>query len=277
MTRARALALAISFAAIALAALAWLGSLDRLAGARTEDAFERALVTFAVARTLNGVISVAQGTEIAVEPGGVGVVLSPGQILDPLNDLVEDFSQLALLAATSLGIQKLLCEFFATPLVNALASLAAIGLLVALWRREPGDPWRRRALKIAAIAFFVRFGIAAIVLAANAVSDHYLAAREQASIDFLQNTRSTIERTADAPAPPIESDSTLDRLQRFIDESQAALDIRARLERLKADADAAIGHVVDLIVVYAVETLLLPLAFLALGWRALRLGIRSIA
>jgi len=276
MTRARALALAISLVSITLTALAWLGPLDRIAGARTQDAFERALVTFAVARTLNGVISVAQGTEIAVEPGGVGVVLSAGQILDPLNDLVEDFSQLALLATASLGIQKLLCELFASPLVNAVVSAAVVVLLVVLWRRAEGDRLRARALTVAAIALFVRFAIAGVVLAASFVSDHYLAAREQASVDFLQNTRSSIERTADAPSPPAESDSTLDRLQRFIDESQAALDIRARLDRLKAEADAAIGHVVDLIIVYVVETLLLPLAFLALAWSALKGAIRSL-
>ena len=275
MTRARALALALSIGCVALAVLAWLGPVDRIAGARTQEAFERALVTFAAARTLNGVISVAQGTEVAVEPGGVGVVLSPGQILDPLNDLVEDFSQLALLATASLGIQKLLCELFATPIVNVLVTFAVVGLLIVLWRRAEGDRLRARTIKIAAIAIFVRFAIAVVVLAANAVSDHYLAAREQASVDFLQATRSTIERTADAPAPP-EPDSTLDRLQRLIDESQAALDIRARLDKLKAQTDAAIGHVVDLIVVYVVQTLLLPLAFLALAWSALKAAIRSL-
>ena len=57
-----------------------------------ENALKNALVTFAVARTLNGVISAAQGTEVALEPGGVGVVLSVGEVLDPINDLIERFS-----------------------------------------------------------------------------------------------------------------------------------------------------------------------------------------
>jgi hypothetical protein len=63
---------------------------------------------FAVARTLNGVISAAQGTEVALEPGGVGVVLSVGEILDPINDLIERFSAVMLIAASSLGLQALL-------------------------------------------------------------------------------------------------------------------------------------------------------------------------
>ena len=52
------------------------GHIDRASEEQAEDALKNALVTFAVARTLNGVISAAQGTEVALEPGGVGVVLS---------------------------------------------------------------------------------------------------------------------------------------------------------------------------------------------------------
>ncbi len=96
-------------------ALSWWGALDEAASLRTHAALQRALVTFALTRTLNGVISVAQGTELAFEPAGVGVVISAGEILDPLNDLVEQFSWLTLLAATSLGIQIMLGEMFATP------------------------------------------------------------------------------------------------------------------------------------------------------------------
>ena len=65
-------------------------------------------IVLAVARTLNGVISVAQGTEVALEPGGVGVNLTVGQILDPVNDLIERFSAVMLVASSSLGLQNIL-------------------------------------------------------------------------------------------------------------------------------------------------------------------------
>ncbi len=87
---------------------------------------KRALVTFALTRTLNGVISVAQGTQLAFEPAGVGVVISAGEILDPLNDLVEQFSWLTLLAATSLGVQIMLGEMFATTAVNVALSVVVV-------------------------------------------------------------------------------------------------------------------------------------------------------
>ena len=45
--------------------------------AQVDAGLKRALATYAAARALNAVISVAQGTEVALEPGGVGVVLAP--------------------------------------------------------------------------------------------------------------------------------------------------------------------------------------------------------
>ena len=95
---------------VLIAAVAATGVADQVSDDYAEDALKRALATFAVARTLNGVISVAQGTEIALEPGGVGVMLTPGQILDPINDLVERFSSVMLVAASSLGLQIVLLE-----------------------------------------------------------------------------------------------------------------------------------------------------------------------
>lgn len=38
----------------------------------------------------------AQGTELSIEPMGVGVILTLGELLDPLNDLIEQFSNVLL-------------------------------------------------------------------------------------------------------------------------------------------------------------------------------------
>ena len=82
--------------------------IDEHADADLEALFQRALITFALARTLNGVISAVQGTELALQPAGVGLTLTPGEILDPVNDLVERFSWILLGATISLGIQQVL-------------------------------------------------------------------------------------------------------------------------------------------------------------------------
>src|SRR5882724_7611869 len=95
------------FAAVILA-LAWFGPLDRLAQEYVESGLKRALITFAAARTANAVISVVQATTVAIQPLGIGVTLSPAQVLDPLNELVEQFSALMLAACISFAIQRVL-------------------------------------------------------------------------------------------------------------------------------------------------------------------------
>jgi len=78
--------------------------LDSNAKTRIEASFNQALGVFATAKALNGVISLVQGTEV----GPPGVTISIGEILDPINDLVERFSWIMLASLTSLGIQKIL-------------------------------------------------------------------------------------------------------------------------------------------------------------------------
>ena len=96
-------------AGILLVALLMIGGwIDQSGRSYTEEGIKRTLVTYAIARGLNGVISVAQGTEVAVEPVGVGVTFTPGQILDPINDLIERFSWIVLASGVSLGAQNIL-------------------------------------------------------------------------------------------------------------------------------------------------------------------------
>lgn len=98
----------VVLALLLLVALASASSmLDDPATEYVDAGMKRALTTFAVARSLNAAISLAQGTEVAA---GVGaeLTLSVGQVLDPVNDLVESFSDLMLMASVAFGIQKIL-------------------------------------------------------------------------------------------------------------------------------------------------------------------------
>ena len=67
-----------------LIVLSFLGNADKIGQEYTDTAFQRALITFASARAINGLISVAQGTEVAIQPGGIGTVLTPGEIKSSL-------------------------------------------------------------------------------------------------------------------------------------------------------------------------------------------------
>jgi hypothetical protein len=279
VNRARALgAASATMLLLAILALSWWGALDEVASLRTHAALQRALVTFALTRTLNGAISVAQGTELAFEPAGVGVVISAGEILDPLNDLVEQFSWLALLAATSLGIQIMLGEMFATLPVNGVLSVAIVLSIVALWwPSDRRNTLRAAVLRLTATFIFLRFAVVLASIGTGFVNEYFLAQREAASVDFLSQTRTQLESPDDTIAPsPTSQDSLLERFNTFIDDQRRALDVEGRLTRLKHDVESAVEHVVNLIVVYVIETLLLPLGFLVVSWGLVKQAWRRI-
>ena len=100
----------------------------------TEEGFQRSIVAFAIAKTLNGAISVVQGTEVAVEPAGIGLILTPGQILDPVNDLIERFSLVMLICTTSLGIQSILLKIFSSFYFSIIVAASLFLMLGFLWK-----------------------------------------------------------------------------------------------------------------------------------------------
>jgi hypothetical protein len=260
-----------------VAALAMSGFADSTSDAYADEAFKRALVTFAVARTLNGVISVAQGTEVAVEPGGVGVNFTVGQILDPINDLVEQFSSVMLVAASSLGLQNVLLGMTGWWGVTAVLVCTALFLIVATW--WPGgarDATKTLTIRLFLAAAFLRFALPILIVGTHIVFGAFLESEHEAATAVLEATSTEIEEFNRQEAPsgvdPGEA-SLMDRLGEMWDSSVAQLNVSARIEGLKEAASSASEQIIRLIVIFVLETIILPLAFL---WLFIE-GLKGIA
>jgi hypothetical protein len=267
----RALVMA-ALAALVAIGLAATGVLDTWAGREVDAALGRALLAFALARGLNGVISVVQGTQVALQPGGLGLTLSPGEILDPVNDLVEQFSTVMLVASASLGLQKLLLGISAWwPLTLAMA-LALAGWIVLAWRGHGESRTRRWVRALALVLLALRFAVPLAALGSEAAYRVFLAPEFEASSVQLEGVRSGLaERAAAAEqaAHPPPDESLLERANRWLDENRETLDIKARLQDLQRMATDATRNVIDLIAVFVLQSVLFPLAFAWIAWRAL--------
>ena len=273
--------IAISAVAVCLVVVSWTGGLDHAARTSVETSFHKAVAVYALARSLNGAISVAQGTELAVQPVGVGVSFAVGQILDPLNDLIERFSWLVLAALASLGTQLLLMEIFAEHWASVTLTVTAAVLIAGVWTPAMASRYgaplvlapAARVARLAAAVMFVRFALAASGLLVGATSEVVLHDRQDAAVAELTRTSSEISdlnEQRQQPASAASDPSLLERLGALAVESGVAPDLRGELAELKVRAEAAIGHVIDLIVIYVVEAAVLPLAFLLLAWFALK-------
>jgi len=165
----------ISFLIVVVVALSLSESLDRRSSEQLDDALVRSLSTFALARTLNGLVSVVQGTELNVTPAGVGVTFAPGQLLDPVNDMIERFSWVMLMSSVSIGIQEVTLHLGKTTLFKLLLALFALIVLVQLWLQSYRWPWRvERSLKILVALTVLRFSVPLLVMMNEAVYAYVL-------------------------------------------------------------------------------------------------------
>ena len=262
----------ISLLGVSLAALAWFGTVDDYGREYADKGFKRALITFAVARTLNGVISVAQGTEVAVQPAGVGINFTPGEILDPINDLIERFSWVMLASSTSLGLQKLLLAIFASSAFTVVIMLALLVAVVALWYPRQRPEWLKPlAYKVALVVLVLRFAIPVIAIASEGVFHLFLEEQYTSSSQGIEQTTDDIARVnsqTEAQRPVTGEDSLLARARRLYENATASMDIQAYIARYKAAATNASEHAINLIVIFILQTVLIPLLFL---WLLVRL------
>jgi hypothetical protein len=282
---------------VLVAAIAATGVADQVSDDYAEDALKRALATFAVARTLNGVISVAQGTEIALEPGGVGVMLTPGQILDPINDLVERFSSVMLVAASSLGLQIVLLEILSWWVLTAALIASLVVALLLIWSPElRKNRFIAMIPKVAIALTVVRFALPVIIICTNFVFETFLETRHDNAAVELSASASQIEQisadidAADEGAAAGAAGDEAFELPSWDDlrESAARLyssttdwirsnRVSERIAGLQASASNATSHIIDLIVIFVLQTIIFPLVFLWLFVETLKaLASRSM-
>ena len=267
----------LSLLAVALAALSSFSAVDRVAEAEYESLFQRALVTFALARTLNGVISAVQGTELALQPAGVGVTLTPGEILDPVNDLVERFSWIMLGATLSLGVQQVLLDIGQWWVLKAIVAGLTLAWLWARWRHPEGnepDAAQRLLWRALVVALLLRFAVPFAMIANEAVYELFLEDRYQESTAVIESAEAEIEQVADEAATVPDDESMLDALGRTLDSTRQSLDFRQRLASISERASDLIEHLLQLGVVFIFQTGLLPIAFLWLFLRLFRYSVR---
>ena len=240
---------------------AWLAPLDAVAEAQVEAGLKRALVTFAVARGLNAAMSVAQEVQLHAQLG-VGASIAPGQLLDPLNDLVEQFSTVMLAVCASFAVQRLLIGVGAFWLVSLLLSAALLAWGWWRWRHGAAPTWLARTT---ILLLLVRFAVPLAALGSEGIFQ-WVMANEYAGTQSAFEVGSR-QAEASVPSDVKPGESLSERLKRWW--AQGA-EVGTTLQELKAKADGLVEHIVRLLAVFVVQTMLLPLLLVWLLQRVFR-------
>ncbi len=253
-------------------------TLDQNGKKYIDKAFNRALITFGLAKSLNGIISLAQGTEVAIQPAGIGINLTPGQILDPVNDLVERFSWVMLASSTSLGMQKIFLKMTSWAYFRYfLAALLLITLFVMITGRNSGTVYR--VLLRASLAMIIlRFTVPLAGLGNEAIYQIFLQQDYQASNQVLKSTAEDIEILNQQQAekqPDVGKKSVWESAREFYRSTSEMLDINQRIEKYRQAAAESGRHIIDLIVVFVLQTIIIPLGFLFLALQLFKRTLRA--
>lgn len=244
-----------------------------------DKAFNRALITFGIAKTLNGVISVAQGTEVAIQPAGIGINLTPGQILDPVNDLVERFSWIMLASTTSLGIQKIFLTMSVWPIFSyALVFILVLATLLVFIKTRNYYHLRTFILRLSLLLIVLRFAVPVAGLANESIYQVFLNNEYEISTKSLETTAQEIGQLNDNKQfnqADVKKKSVWESAIAFYNSTSEMLDIDKRIDKYKSAAKETTHHIINLIVVFLFQTIIIPLGFIFIIYSLFKVIVRT--
>lgn len=241
--------------------LCWTPAFNALADRFVDDGLKRSLLSFATARALHSAVSVLQGTELAVQPMGVGLTLTLGQVLAPISDLIAQFADWMLWASVAFGMQKLLLSMGGSYWVTGVVTVVAISWLVLhLRQRAPG--W---LTKLLVVLLFTRLVMPVTIIGSEWLFTQFMAQTYQqnqlateGAVSDLQKLE--ISEKSDAAADNNADSGLWSRLQQLATKPGDAL--RAKLSQLQQQLDQQVERLVTLIVVFALQTIVIPLTLI---------------
>ncbi len=258
----------IAFLSIIIIFLAFSYTLDVKGKELVDKGFTESVVVFGSAKALNAVISLAQGTELDLPFLTVAI----GEVLDPINDLIEQFSLVMLASMVSLGIQKIMMNFVTTDIYNYL--LLSCIVIVNIWlflRFHKDDKLRIFFFRITVILIFLRFAVPLMGIVNEFAYNNFV--KQEYNIQTLNEniiqvkenvnkvTQSTIEKKQDS--------SLLNKITNITEKFDAKY-YDTKIEEYKIAVDNASEYIVALIIAFIFQTLLLPLLFLFILYHFVR-------
>ena len=282
---------------VALTAISTHGTLDTFADELLGETTAESFGLYLLARGINAAVSVFQSAEVNAVVGS----LSVGEALDPVNDAVERFSSVMVLAIGSLLLQEVVLAFVSSTVFRWIfASVGVVTLLTltVVWRRRavgaPGvgllDRFCGAAVKFFVLASIVRFIVPVFVVMS------YLSAQAllQPEIDRQSGELSAISEEVSINGQQVLDELAVEEngLENQEGEIQATEEQGSLLDRVRAAADRILPNIslpdfsvlpalldraaqlaeylTRLLVLIAVKNILLPLVFLALALKVTR-------
>ena len=221
-------------------------------------------IAFATARLLNGMLSMIEELEVSAELG-VGASMSPGEILEPLDDLVERFSIVMLINFVTVNGLLLLGTIGKIIGLALIVPLGVFLFIASMW----GSSNTRTAMAVAGYKMIV-LGLFLYILvpalgAGSLLVDQIILKEKQVQAQ---------QKMPEFVRQKVEDNTRLDQVEHptengFFDIFRFAKDIRNNVSELKnqlsqirSSLPRIIESITEQIIVFVLKSIVLPLIFL---------------
>ncbi|MBL4900888.1 MAG: hypothetical protein JKX76_14855 [Colwellia sp.] len=253
----------LSLAIVFLVMLSWQGVLDDYADEYTNHSIIGAGSVYAVARGINALVSVLQTTTVGVGIGLQGSV-AIGELLDPVNDLIERFSQVMTVALGSLVLQKVLLNIVSQTFFNIIISMFGLVALITLWTHQ-SEKWNV-VFRLFLMIVFVRFSLG-LAVAMNSVVDVAFIEKDitknATQLSAFKNELSVLQNNQEGVAVNNSDEQlglisrALNRAFNIVESVKKGFDA-AKIERMVQNT---VNHIMYLVVLFILQSILIPLGF----------------
>lgn len=226
--------------------VSWLSIIDQKAEEYIDESTFQALGIFGTLRVANAATSVIKSVEVDAFVASVQF----GQLLDPVDDLIEDASSVLKMAIGSLITQKILAEIVSTDFFKILISAAGLLLILSFYIRE--GRYSGFLLKTFALVGLTRFLFVLVIFLNGIVDQVFTNDKTQAQHQSLADASGSIAAIGQQVNQIDDQDPEIVEIQRQIDNleveketllrdiSQAqseVADVNSQLESAKAGLD----------------------------------------
>ena len=240
-------------------------SWDQGAETYLKEGLVKAGVAFGISRTINAAVSVAQDTDISFEPGGVGVAFSPGQTLDPLNDMLERFSSVMFFSMTLLGIQEIMVSLFPAMAWWVVMPFLLLVFLGNIWISAPKKRFGNvLGTKLLLFVILLRFFMPIEITAVSFLDKQCLRKNYESNITEVQAIQGNIKKMDEQPTKVENDQGFWDNIQQKLDITTKMTNISQSVDSLTSMAENLFTHLIVLSAIFLLQTLLLPLGGAAL-------------
>ncbi len=254
-------------------------NIDKQGESIVDDSLTNAIKVFTVAKGLNGAISLAQGTEI----NAAVLTITIGEVLDPINDLVEQFSWVMLASITSLGIQKILLNFVTGDIFTFIVVGAIIILNIWMFVRFSNDMKIRDIFfRVTIILIFLRFSIPIMSMLNSFVYEHYVKNDYNIEINQKLINKSSQEIHSITQQTIEDKEKTNNN---FVDSVKETFNnvtnnifnleyYKSKVKEYQTTTEKTSDYILNLIVAFSFKTIFFPLVFLFLLYQLLKSVIK---